>query len=564
MNHSFDIITNLQYRLKAANAKVMAFESGEKYVTIKAEYQKELRFLEGKIKRLEEELSIAHKEIITVRNQWFEVFEDYEKEQERKLNISKMLNKQMEKRALKAERQLELAQNKIKEQRLENYEVKTKLEEEIGKNLKLTAQINRDYENSSLPSSKSRKPKKISNSREKTGRKPGGQPGHKGHGRKKQTPTTEPILLTPPQEVLEDPDFKKTSKTIVKQHIGIRLVLDVTEYHADVYYNAKTGERIHAAFPTGVVNDVNYDGSIKAFLFLLNNDCCTSIDKSRKFLSDLTEGKLNISKGMINKLCKEFAKKTEQERKALFADMLLSPVMHTDNTNGKVNGKSAYVFLCATPDGKAMYFARENKGHKGVKGTPVEDYQGILIHDHESTFYKYGTDHQECLAHILRYLKDSIENESNRTWNKKMHSLVREMIHYRNSLPPETECSTTKISEFERRYKEILQKAKEEYEYIPPSEYYKEGYNLYLRMEKYRSNHLLFLHDYRVPATNNEAERLLRKYKRKQVQAVTFRSQESIEHLCQCMSMLIKIRQNKETNIFDRVSKIFDKESRWF
>nr|WP_277935543.1 transposase [Parablautia muri] len=34
--------------------------------------------------------------------------------------------------------------------------------------------------------------------------------------------------------------------------------------------------------------------------------------------------------------------------------------------------------------------------------------------------------------------------------------------------------------------------------------------------------HLLFLHDRRVPATNNEAERLLRNYKRKQKQTVTF------------------------------------------
>ena len=34
-----------------------------------------------------------------------------------------------------------------------------------------------------------------------------------------------------------------------------------------------------------------------------------------------------------------------------------------------------------------------------------------------------------------------------------------------------------------------------------------------------KQNHLLFLHDFRVPATNNEAERLLRNYKLKQAQA---------------------------------------------
>ena len=78
----------------------------------------------------------------------------------------------------------------------------------------------------------------------------------------------------------------------------------------------KTGERVHAPFPARVVNDVNYDGSIKAFLFLLNNECCVSIDKSRKFLSDLT------------------------------------------------NRKNAYVFVTATPDGEAMYFARAKRGMK--------------------------------------------------------------------------------------------------------------------------------------------------------------------------------------------------------
>ena len=557
MNTSFEFITNLEYRLKAALAEVMAFKSGEKYIKMQDEYLKELRHLERIIKRLEEEISIAHRETTTVRNQWFEIFDDLQKEFERKLSISKQLNRQLEKRALNAERQIDDLRNKVTEQRHKLYALATELEDEKGKNLKLRAQNNRDYENSSLPSSKSTKNKKIVNSREKTGKKPGGQPGHQGHCRKKQVPTSEPIVLSAPQEVLDDPDFKKTSKTIVKQLVGIRLLLDVTEYRADVYYNSKTGERIHAAFPDGVVDDVNYDGSIKSFLFLLNNECCTSIDKSRRFLSDLTGGQLNISKGMINKLSKEFAEKSEQERKTMFTDMLLSPIMHTDCTNAKVNGKNAYVFICATPDGKAMYFARNKKGHEGVKGTVVEDYQGTLVHDHESTFFNYGSDHQECLAHVLRYLKDSIDNESDRTWNKQMHSLIRKMIHYRNNLPPETDISTKKIAEFKCRYKEILHQAKDEYEYIPPNKYYREGYNLYLRMEKYMSNHLLFLHNYRIPTTNNEAERLLRGYKRKQVQAMSFRSQASIDYLCQCMSMLVMMRRNEEANVFYSVSRTF-------
>ena len=244
--------------------------------------------------------------------------------------------KKMEKRAL----------DKAKEIRLQYYETAAELEEERGKNLKLRAQINRDYENSAIPSSKSIKRKKIANSREKTGRKPGGQPGHPGHRRKKQEPTQPVILLPAPEKVLEDSDFKKTGRTIIKQMAGFQVYLNVREYHADVYYNTKTGERVHAAFPAGVVDEVNYDGSIRAFLFLLNNDCCVSIDKSRRFLSDLTGGKLNISKGMVSKLSREFALKTVPERRTAYADMLLSPVMPL-NSNRQLASSIYFLFQFA-------------------------------------------------------------------------------------------------------------------------------------------------------------------------------------------------------------------------
>ena len=556
MPDAYDYIT-LMCRLKATQTRNKELESGERYIQLKEFHQKECRVYKHKIQKLESAIADAHKETIRVRNYWFQVLEDMLLEFESMQKKAAQELQEMEKRALLAEKQRDDALDKVKELRIQFYETAARLEEEQGKNLKLRAQINRDYENSSIPSSKTIKRKKITNSREKSGRKPGGQPGHKGHSRKKQEPTHPIILLPPPEEVSEDCAFKKTGKTIIKQMVSIRMMLDVTEYHADVYYNSKTGERVHAVFPDGVVDDVNYDGSIRAFLFLLNNDCCTSIDKSRKFLSDLTGGKLNISKGMVSKLSKEFALKTEPERRSACADMLLSPVMHTDCTNARENGKSCYVYVCATPDGKALYFARRKNGHEGVKGTVAEDYQGILVHDHDITFYNYGEDHQECLAHVLRYLKSSIENEPDRTWNKKMHSLIQEMIRFRNKSQVSSTLEAEKSFEFEKQYLKILEIARKEYEDIPANAYYREGYNLFLRMEKYMRNHLLFLHDLRIPATNNEAERLLRNYKRKQAQAVTFRSFESIDYLCQCMSMLILMRLEEPANIFDRVSKIF-------
>ena len=556
MSSSWEIITTLQYRLKAAHQELDAFYSGEKYVRMEKQRLAQVRVLECKVAKLEASVAKEHSHAITIRNQWFEIFEQLQKECDRKVAEAEKKAALMEKRAIRAERQRDDALDKVILQRRELYKVKTELDDEKQRIQKLTAQINRNYENSSIPSSKAITRKKISNSREKTGRKPGGQPGHKGHCRKKLTPTEE-VYLPVPEEVLNDPDFKKTSKTITKQKIDISIQVNVTEYHADVYYNSKTGERIHAAFPKGVVDDVNYGGNIRAFLFLLNNDCCTSIDKSRRFLSDLTNGKVNISKGMINTLCRSFAEKTESQRKEIFNSMLLSPVMHTDCTNACVNGKNAYVFVCAVPDGDVLYFVRGKKGHEGVKGTVVEDYQGILVHDHEATFYNYGSDHQECLAHVLRYLKDSMDNEKERTWNRQMHCLIQEMIHYRNGLSELEAPDPQIVSEFEERYSTVLSTAREEYDYEPPGKYYRDGYNLYKRMEKYRNNHLLFLYNKNVPDTNNEAERLLRKYKRKQTQAVSFRSQSSIDYLCQCMSMLIVMRKKENVNLFHEVAEIF-------
>ena len=556
-----EIIATLQYRNKSLHAQLEAFKSGEKYLQMKADYKTLLHSEEKRIHKLEVELSKAHAQTVDVRNKWYEVVSDMEKEHKKELARRDARIKELEKRILLVEKQRDDALDKLTEARRESYEVKIALEEEQGKNHKLTAQLNRDYENSSKPSSQSPNHKKISNSREKTGKKPGGQPGHKGHGRKSHEPSKDPIMLPPPSEVVEDPDFKNTGKIIRKQMVNISVSLDVTEYAAEVFYNSKTGERCHASFPEGYINEVNYGGSIKALAFILNNECCVSIDKTIKLISDLTGGQLTISKGMVNGLSKEFALKTEKEKKEIFSSLMKKAVIHTDNTNARCNGKSRFVFVVASPDGTAQYYFRETKGHAGIKGTPADLNQAaIIVHDHDTTFYNYGSGHQECLVHILRYCKDSIQNEPDRRWNKKMYKLLQEMIHYRNSIDEAKGFDEKTVKDFEDRYDSILEEAHTEYEYIPPSKYYRDGYNLYKRMAKYRLSHLLFLHDIRVPHNNNLAERLLRVFKRKQHQVMSFRSDESIDYLCQSMGTLLSIRQNSESMIYDSVSKIFDRQ----
>jgi len=553
-------INTYECRIKALSEQLRQFRSGEKYVQITELHKKEMDMMRNTVSKLSADLAKAHQEVINTRNRWFEVFEDIQKQHEREIRALNTKIKALEARALKGEMQRDEVLDRLKTQNERYAKLASEYEELEDKNKKYLAQINHDFENSSIPSSKAVARKKIQNGREKTGRRPGGQIGHPHHGRKKQTPT-KTVMLPAPDDIIGNPDFVKTGKTISKQLVSISLSVNVTEYQADIYYNSKTNEYIHAEFPQGVIDEVNYDGSIKSFLYLLNNDCCTSIDKCSKFLYDLSEGKLKISKGMINKLSKTFSDKTEEERKEAFKNLMSSPVMHTDCTNANVNGGSAYVYVCADPTGNyALYSARPKKGHEGVKGTVTESYVGILVTDHEATFHKYGTAHQECLAHVQRYLKDSIQNESELTWNSLMKSLIQEMIHYRNQIPDGDELDESVVEVYEERYSKIIATAEKEYANFTPGPYtYRDGHNLYKRMSANKEDYLLFLHDIRVPATNNLSERMLRVYKRKQVQATVFRSFNSISCLCNGMSVLYLLRQKNDANLFKEVSQIFER-----
>jgi len=136
-----------------------------------------------------------------------------------------------------------------------------------------------------------------------------------------------------------------------------------------------------------------------------------------------------------------------------------------------------------------------------------------------------------------------------------MHGLMREMIHYKNELGGR-EAERGIVEEFEKRYDKILESARKEYEDVPPNDYYREGYNLYLRLVKYKENELLFLHDKNVPADNSLAERLARQYKRKQKQAIVMRSRENFACICDSLSV-INTSRREEGNFYHKVINIF-------
>ncbi|MCX4321161.1 MAG: transposase, partial [Lachnospiraceae bacterium] len=143
---------------------------------------------------------------------------------------------------------------------------------------------------------------------------------------------------------------------------------------------------------------------------------------------------------------------------------------------------------------------------------------------------------------------------------KQMPALIQEMIHENNKAAEG--IADEKIAEFEARYDAVVQTVAKEYEDMPPSDYYRNGYNLYLRMVKYKHNHLLFLSNPVVEPDNNLCERKARVLKGKINQAISLRSFEQLEYFCECPSVPDHFATDSENNLYKSVQEVFRRESR--
>ena len=96
------------------------------------------------------------------------------------------------------------------------------------------------------------------------------------------------------------------------------------------------------------------------------------------------------------------------------------------------------------------------------------------------------------------------------------------------------------------------------YEKYPPDQNFRDGYNLYARLRDYRDDHLYFLSHPEIDYTNNISERQLRKFKRKQKQAVVLRSDTGGQHICDALTIIETAKMQKR-NVYDAVESAFTK-----
>lgn len=178
--------------------------------------------------------------------------------------------------------------------------------------------------------------------------------------------------------------------------------------------------------------------------------------------------------------------------------------------------------------------------------------------DHEAAIIKHGKRHQECLAHVERYARGSEENEPGKTWGRKLINWIKKNVKWWNEVTDGTKKYSSKEAEKRiKDLKEIVLLAESEYEYELPSDYYPDGYNTFKRIKEDFEDYVLFLKDTSVPPTNNIAERMGRKFKRKAHQVMAFRNMSGLGYFCDRLSIIESIK-GADKNLFDEITNRFN------
>lgn len=420
-------------------------------------------------------------------------------------------------------------------------------------NVRLKSIINNDSSNTSLPPStdqKGGKPANTFNGREKTGRKAGGQKGHAGST----------LTKSMAEEKIASGRCRHEVRTIgsaVGQNYVKKYVIDlqtepvITEIRI---YPDKDGA-IH--IPPEYRSDVTYGANVKALAVALYSEGVMSNDRIAAFLNAAGGGELKLSEGSIYGFCKRFAQDSQADIQRLESKLLCQEAVATDATVVTVNGEQDYIRNFSIKD-TVVYHAMDSKSIEALKGLDfLGQYAGILVHDHETALYHFGTDHAECNVHIIRYLRKNTEETGNR-WSADMIALLCEMNKKRKEFMERgfSMLSDEMIREYEGKYFSLLREGRDENKKTVHKYARQDEMTLLSRMEKYSHNHLLFLHNFSVPFDDNISERDLRKAKNRQKMAGGFRKESGHKMYCSIMT-IIETLKKREMGIIENVKKIF-------
>jgi transposase len=416
-------------------------------------------------------------------------------------------------------------------------------------NAELRARLNQNCTNSSQPPSSNLfiKPQSL---RIKSGLKPGGQPGHPG--------STLQVTETP-DEVVEHiadtcshcgGDLSKASATLcqTRQVVDVKIVPLVTQHQVHSKICPVCGKTTTAAFPQGVDHYIQYGDNYKSLMIDLSRGNFIPYKRLAAFSQDILD--FPVSQGTLVTIVNELGQSLKDSMAYIKDQIKQSPVVNFDETGTRTQ-KELHWLHSAGNDRFTYLETHHKRGGEAMDVVGIlPGFTGTAVHDFWKPYYNYEScQHAICNVHILRELNGITENFK-QTWPGQMKDLLLEI---KQSIADNVGIlDLIKLVDYENRYDEILKLGEKENPLVlkPRAPGHKRGRrakskarNLLERMIDYKQDILRFMHDPKVPFSNNLAERAIRMSKVWQKISGGFRSVQgnaAFDHIRSYIATAIK------------------------
>ena len=436
----------------------------------------------------------------------------------------------------------------------------------------LTERVNKNSRNSSKPPSSDGYSKPNPKSlREKSGRKQGGQKGHSG---KNMTIPHEPDETKQhfPERCLCCPNLAAciTDGTISacgesRYVVDVVVTTKVTKHETMKASQCPMGESgLCGTFPEGVSAYVQYGDSVKVLSGLFSTYGAVSLNRIHVILGSLMG--VSLSTGTIASMVRKCAGKVGPVMKTVQKLLQESHVGCFDETGVRACGKLLWVHNSST-DRYTYQTISHKRGKPGIDENGVmPQFHGIAMHDCWSPYWKYkGLRHAICGAHLLRELTGIEENNPGHQWPIHFKTLLRSMKKAKEKVARKgkSELSYYYLHKFDQEYDVIMKLADSECPDPSVNAPKKRGRKkkgkeraLIERLMLLKDSVCLFIHDFKVPFDNNQAERDLRAVKAKKSISGCFRSEAGAQDYLDVMSYLSTGKKHG-VSVFDALTAAF-------
>jgi transposase len=414
----------------------------------------------------------------------------------------------------------------------------------------LEARLAINSQNSSKPPSTDGFHKPAPKSRrEKTGRKPGGQMGHRG-----STLVMSEVpdhFVNHPVEICSHCDHDLSAQhadSVERRQVfdipPLRMEATEHRFETKTCSHCGTVNTSSTDAPEGVSAPVQYGPRIKALAVYLKTYQLLPFKRSAELVRSLFGS--TLCEGTLANMVKEVSGSLDVSLEAIFDILTDAEVAHFDETGASVRGERHWVHVAST-ESVTLYTIHPRRGTAAMADMGVlPKFTGRAIHDHWKAYYTYeGCSHGLCNAHHLRELTFVYE-VIGQDWAKLMIDLLLKIKSAVDTAKKEKReaFDDKEISPFVRRYSAIIAKgiAVNPAPISPtgkrgPPKDTKSG-NLVRRLKAHRNEVLAFMYDFSVPFENNIAERDLRMMKVQQKVSGTFRGDDGGDTFCRIRSYI--------------------------